>query len=117
MAITADEFSRKYLTEEQRQHAKSLAQDLVAEVRTMQELRKWLELTQTEVAGRLGKNQVSVAQLERRIDPKVSTLREYIEAMGGRLDLVVRFDDRPPVLLAMPDEEREPDRPADTAAE
>jgi transcriptional regulator with XRE-family HTH domain len=72
---------------------------LRAEVLTLRDLRKARELTQVQLAETLGQSQVSIAKLERRSDLLLSTLRRYVEAMGGRLDLVVQFPDRPPVRL------------------
>ncbi len=57
----------------------------------LSELRKALRVSQEELAQALGKSQAAVAQMEQRADMKVSTLREAIEAMGGRLDLVAHF--------------------------
>ena len=51
------------------------------------------ELTQQQLADRLGVNQPAVAKMERRQDMTISTLRRTIEAMGGRLDLIARFPD------------------------
>ena len=48
----------------------------------------------------LGINQDSVSRLEHRSDLLLSTLRTYIAALGGRLELIVQFPDRPPVALA-----------------
>jgi hypothetical protein len=55
------------------------------------DLRKALRVSQEGLAKALGKSQAAVAQMEQRVDMKVSTLREVIEAMGGRLDLVAHF--------------------------
>jgi hypothetical protein len=46
--------------------------------------------------------------MEKRTDVLLSTLRSYIEAMGGRLDLVVQFPDREPVILQGLSDEIEP---------
>jgi hypothetical protein len=43
--------------------------------------------------------QDSVSRLERRTDLLISTLRSYLEAMGGSLKLVVEFEDEEPVAL------------------
>lgn len=51
------------------------------------------------VEGRSQK-QVSVAQIEKRSDFLLSTLRDYVEALGGELELVVKFKDHAPVRLA-----------------
>ena len=78
---------------------KAETERLQAEYMTIQELRKAREMTQVRLAEILGKSQVTVAQMEKRTDVMLSTLRSYIEAMGGKLDLVVRFPDREPVIL------------------
>ena len=57
----------------------------------LSELRKALRVSQEELARLLGKSQAAVAQMEQRTDMKVSTLRETIEAMGGKLELVAHF--------------------------
>lgn len=66
---------------------------------TLRDLRKARHLTQAQLAATLGQNQVSIAKLEKRSDLLLSTLRRYVEAMGGRLDLTIQFPDRPPVKL------------------
>jgi DNA-binding XRE family transcriptional regulator len=78
---------------------KAETERLQAEYMTLQDLRKAREMTQVHLAEILGKSQVTVAQMEKRTDVMLSTLRSYIEAMGGQLDLVVRFPDREPVVL------------------
>jgi hypothetical protein len=78
---------------------KAETERLQAEYMTLQDLRKAREMTQVRLAEILGKSQVTVAQMEKRADIMLSTLRSYIEAMGGQLDLVVRFADREPVIL------------------
>jgi hypothetical protein len=40
-----------------------------------------------------------VSRLEQRSDLRISTLRGYVEAMGGRLSLVAEFPNRPPIVL------------------
>jgi DNA-binding XRE family transcriptional regulator len=78
---------------------------------TMQNVRKAREMTQVRMAEILGKSQVTIAQIEKRTDMLLSTLRSYIEAMGGQLDLVVRFPDRDPIILQALCEEKEPVTP------
>lgn len=55
------------------------------------ELREARRLTQEELAGLLGNRQAAVSKVERRADMYVSTLRRYIEALGGELEIVARF--------------------------
>ncbi len=57
------------------------------------ELRQARELTQGKLATLLDRKQAAVSRLERRTDMYVSTLRNYIEAMGGRLRIVAQFED------------------------
>lgn len=55
------------------------------------ELRVALELTQANLAEVLETDQPAISRLERRTDMMISTLSRFIEAMGGRLDLIARF--------------------------
>lgn len=57
------------------------------------QLRESLGLRQVEVAERLGVNQGGVSRLERREDLYLSTLREYVVALGGELELLALFPD------------------------
>jgi transcriptional regulator with XRE-family HTH domain len=70
---------------------KARAAEIVAEELALSDLRKSKEMTQEEVAERLGGRQVYVSRLERRSDMKLSTLRDYVKAIGGQLQLVVTF--------------------------
>ncbi|MGB7758176.1 MAG: XRE family transcriptional regulator [Bryobacteraceae bacterium] len=58
------------------------------------QLRKSQEMTQLQLAGILGVRQAEVSKIEHRSDICISTLAEYIEAMGGRLDIRAVFEDR-----------------------
>ena len=82
-----------------RKKVEERARVLVAEEMSLRDLRKALKQTQERVAEKLGINQENVSRLERRSDLLISTLSSYIEAMGGKLSLVVEFPDRPPVAL------------------
>jgi transcriptional regulator with XRE-family HTH domain len=57
----------------------------------LHELRSARELTQGALAERLNLEQPAVSKLERRTDMYVSTLRRYIEAMGGELEIIAHF--------------------------
>ena len=57
----------------------------------LQELRQALALSQEQMARTLGIKQASVSKLERRTDMYIQTLRNYIEAMGGQLEVIARF--------------------------
>lgn len=75
------------------------AEQLHAEYLTLQELRKAQALTQVQLAETLGVQQATVAKYERQSDLLLSTLASYVEAMGGKLNLVVEFPGKSPVAL------------------
>ena len=57
----------------------------------LQELRQARSLTQEQMAKILRVKQASVSKLERRTDMYISTLRTYVKAMGGNLEIVAQF--------------------------
>jgi len=59
----------------------------------LDDLRRARGITQEELAVELGIRQPSVSRLENGDDAKLSTLRAYVEALGGRLELAAVFDD------------------------
>src|SRR5437868_12375592 len=87
------------LSPARRRKVNARAAELIHEF-TMSELRKARALTQKDVAKRLNIKQANVSKLEQRSDMMLSTLRSYIEAMGGNLDFVVRFKGQKPVRLS-----------------
>src|ERR1039458_1955212 len=60
----------------------------------LDQLRKAQQMTQLQLAEILGVNQGEVSKIEHRRDICISTLAEYIEAMGGRLEIRAVFKDR-----------------------
>lgn len=88
------------LPEDERRKVEALAERLIAEEMTLRDLRKARNQTQARVASELGINQENVSRLEQRSDLLLSTLRGYVEAMGGKLSLMAEFPDRPPVAIA-----------------
>lgn len=82
-----------------RRKIKKRAAELIAEEFTLRDLRKAKQITQEEVAQRLSGRQVYVSRLERRADMKLSTLRDYVRALGGDLQLMVTFPGDVPVRL------------------
>ncbi len=98
MGITLREKLKK-LPLERRQKIEEEAAILIAEEMTRQQLRQALKLTQEQIAELLQIDQGNVSRLEQRTDLMLSTLRKYIEAMGGKLRLVVEFPNQPPVNL------------------
>lgn len=57
----------------------------------LQDLRQAFDLTQRQVADSLGVNQVAISKMESQTDMYVSTLRRFVEALGGQLHIVAHF--------------------------
>ena len=57
------------------------------------DLRKARRMSQAELARNMGIKQPSVADMEKRTDMYISTLRSLIEGMGGKLEIVASFPD------------------------
>jgi DNA-binding XRE family transcriptional regulator len=87
------------LREQRRQKIEARAAELIADEMSLRDLRQAHLLTQQRMGEFLGIGQEGVSRLEKRSDLLISTLRSYVEAMGGRLQLVAEFPDRPPVVL------------------
>lgn len=82
-----------------RQKVEARAAELVAEEMSLQDLRRAHRLTQARVGKALKIGQDGVSRLEQRSDLLISTLRNYVEAMGGDLQLIASFPDRPAVAV------------------
>ena len=98
MAVPFEDVVARLPIEEQ-EAIEQLTQELMAEYMTLQDLRKARQLTQEQIAKSLGIRQDSISKLEKRTDLLLSTLRGYVEAMGGKLELRAEFPDRPAVIL------------------
>ena len=83
---------RGRLSPEAQAMAEAEAQRLGEEM-DLAEVRRALKLSQEEIGQTLQIRQGSVAKIEKRTDMYVSTLRRFIEAMGGELEIVARFPD------------------------
>lgn len=68
---------------------------------TLRQLREAQHLTQQRIAIPLGITQDQVSRLEQRRDHKVSTLRSYVEALGGRLSIVVELPNQGTFALSV----------------
>ena len=77
---------------------------------SLAELRRARALTQDQLAADLHVGQASIAKLERRTDMYLSTLRRFVEAMGGELELVARFSNQHSIRLCGIGELAEGDR-------
>jgi len=73
--------------------------ELVAREMSLQELRHAVSKTQKTVARTLNMGQDGISRLEKRSDLLLSTLRNYVEAVGGSLTLVAQFPDKEPIAI------------------
>lgn len=90
MAIRVDDYIANLPKERQQAIAKRAA-ELIAEEAALRQLREAPQRSRAEVAKTLHIKQEAVSKLERRTDMYLATLRSSIEAMGGELEIVVRF--------------------------
>ena len=100
------------LPADRRKRIESRAAELIDQELTLRELRKALDMTQTALAERLKIGQDTVSRLERRTDMLLSTLDDYVQALGGRLELNVEFPGHKKVRLKSLHEPRTKDEEA-----
>jgi transcriptional regulator with XRE-family HTH domain len=89
MAQKFDKLFRKMSPETQKRVEERATAEFQA--LALAELREAQDLTQVELAQKLGIDQGAVSKIERRTDMYLSTLRNVIQAMGGQLELTARF--------------------------
>ena len=98
MARTIDEIIAT-LPKAERDAIAARAHELVGEEMSLQAIRKAMGKTQVAVAKGLKLRQDAVSKIETRAHMLISTLRGCLKAVGGKLELVATFPDRPPVHL------------------
>jgi transcriptional regulator with XRE-family HTH domain len=75
-------------------------------------LRRQLGLSQIAMADRLQVSQPNIAQFENKEDMHLTTLRRYIEALGGRLEIVARFPGSSVEITLPESTQKSPDYPS-----
>ncbi|HZX04737.1 helix-turn-helix domain-containing protein [Kribbella sp.] len=89
-------------TAEDEAEVAAFEEEALAEVRAhrLADLRQQHGLTQTDVADRLHITQTAVSKIERGelARSELSTIRRYVEALGGKLEIVADFGDERLVL-------------------
>ena len=85
-------------SEESQERIRQLAAEMREEI-NLREMRRLRKLTQTRLSKKLKIGQEGVSRIEMRSDLYLSTLRSYVEGVGGELTLMVKFPERPPVIL------------------
>jgi len=83
---------RKKIKPEVQVAAREKAVNIIAEM-TLAELRKARGQNQTVVAEAMKIAQSNISQMEKRPDTLISTLSQYIEALGGKLEIHAKFPD------------------------
>jgi len=82
------------LPKQRRERIDARYRELKDDVESLRELRKVAGKAQADIAATLKIKQPSVSKIEKQTDMYLSTLRSYVEAIGGELDLVVRLPSR-----------------------
>ncbi|KFL28375.1 hypothetical protein JP74_02740 [Devosia sp. 17-2-E-8] len=72
---------------------------LKQEVEGLRELRQIAGKAQEDIASALNIKQPSVSKIEKQADMYLSTLRSYVEAVGGKLELTVKLPSHPALRL------------------
>lgn len=96
--VTLDEMMDR-LPADRRAEVEARAAVLIAQHMALRDVRKAMGKTQATVARQLGIKQENVARFEKRGDMLLSTLRGYVEALGGRVTLNVQMPGLPPIEL------------------
>lgn len=87
------------LPEDKKQLVEKRGEEIYHNYLTLQELRKARELTQEHLAKELKVRQENISRLEKRSDLMLSTLTNYISAIGGELKLIVEIPGHKPIQL------------------
>jgi len=82
---------RQKMSKQAREASALKAKKMLKEIMALKELRNALHLSQKKLADTLSVDQANISQIENRTDMFISTLRSYIQAMGGELDIIARF--------------------------
>ena len=96
---TLEEVLEQDFTPEARARIEARKKEMMAEVDSLRAVRKLAGMTQAQIASALGKKQPSVQKMERQADYFVSTLRRFVEAAGGSVEIRVNLPGRPPLVL------------------
>ena len=92
MKVTPFKDLVKRMPKEVQAAGKARYQELRQDV-LLKELRESLKITQAQVAKKTGIKGPNVSRLERQHDMQIATLRKIIAALGGKLEIIARFDD------------------------
>nr|WP_093019142.1 XRE family transcriptional regulator [Sphingobium sp. YR768] len=98
MGRTLDEVMAS-LPQERQDRIRARAAEMHAEIEGLKALRKLAQRSQEQIAQSLGIKQPSVLKIERQTDLYLSTLRRFVEAAGGKLELRVELPETGAFIL------------------
>jgi DNA-binding XRE family transcriptional regulator len=75
------------------------SQELVIEIESLRELRRISGMSQAKMAESLKISRPTVSRIELRMDMYLSLLRRYVEAMDGKLNVIVHLPNRGPMKV------------------
>jgi len=90
------------LPKERQKRISARGNELLAKVQrrmTLSEIRKGRKISQAKMAEVLGIGQMQISRLEKRKDPRLSTIQRTVAALGGHLTMIATFPDQEPVVL------------------
>ena len=87
------------LPKDSQERVDAMYYELKQDVESLRQLRKFAGKAQADIAAALKIKQPSVSKIERQADMYLSTLRSYVKAIGGELELVVHLPSRPALHL------------------
>lgn len=96
--VSLDEMMAR-LPPARREEVERRAAEAIAQHAALRDVRKAMGKTQAAVAAALGIKQENVARIEARSDMLLSTLRNYVAALGGDVYLTVELKGLPPIRL------------------
>ncbi len=88
-----NDLKRERISEERLSEIESQVRQEILEM-NLAAVRELVGRTQVDVATVMGSTQSEVSRSERRKDHLVSSLRQYVRALGGELELIARFGDK-----------------------
>lgn len=86
------DIKRRFFTEEEIAELKRRARQELLEL-DLRAIRKFVGKTQVELAKAAKLSQSELSRAENREDHRLSTIRRYVEALGGELEVIARFGD------------------------
>lgn len=104
------------LPQDQQDQVEARYQAMRQEVEGLRELRQIAGKAQEDIANALNIKQPSVSKIEKQADMYLSTLRSYVEAVGGKLELIVKLPGGPALHLDHLGDIAADSRPARTVA-